>query len=71
MGYELGQKYMLYEYSPSKVGAIIFIVLFALSTLFHIFQLVTKRTWYFIPFVIGGLCEFHLQFWFPRKVRCG
>jgi hypothetical protein len=51
-----GTKYILYHYNPSKVAAILFIALFGISTILHIFQLSRKRTWYFIPFVIGGIC---------------
>ncbi|KAG4430715.1 hypothetical protein IFR05_013803 [Cadophora sp. M221] len=53
----VGEKYMLYQYEPKKVPAIIFLVLFGITTLLHIFQLIRKRTWYFVPFVIGGLFE--------------
>jgi hypothetical protein len=52
-----GEKYLLYHYNPSKVAAIIFIALFSITTLLHVFQLVKKRTWYFIPFVVGGTCK--------------
>jgi hypothetical protein len=48
--------YVLYRYIPSQVAAIIFVVIFGLTTFAHIFQLIQKRTWYFIPLVIGGLC---------------
>jgi len=51
-----GTKFLLYHYNPSKVAAIIFIALFGITTLLHFFQLIKKRTWYFIPFVIGGIC---------------
>jgi hypothetical protein len=51
-----GTKYILYHYDPSKVAAILFIALFGISTIAHIFQLSRRRTWYFIPFVIGGIC---------------
>ncbi|KAH7370740.1 RTA1 like protein-domain-containing protein [Rhexocercosporidium sp. MPI-PUGE-AT-0058] len=51
-----GEKYMLYQYEPKKILAIIFLVLFGITTCLHIFQLIRKRTWYFVPFVIGGLC---------------
>jgi hypothetical protein len=47
-----------YRYHPSLVAAVIFVVLFALTTFLHIFQLIKKRTWYFIPLVIGGLCTY-------------
>ncbi|KAJ8117509.1 hypothetical protein OPT61_g1309 [Boeremia exigua] len=49
--------YVLYRYYPSQVAAIIFVVLFALTTIFHVFQLIKRRTWYFIPLVVGGLFE--------------
>ncbi|RYP66947.1 hypothetical protein DL771_007521 [Monosporascus sp. 5C6A] len=46
-----------YHYDPSKAAATIFVVAFALSALMHGYQLVKNRTWYFIPFLIGGICE--------------
>ena len=57
-----GTKYILYHYYPSFAAAVIFIVLFSLTTFGHIFQLLKKRTWYFIPFVIGGLCKLYSTF---------
>lgn len=39
-------RYIFYHYDPSKVAAIIFVVLFALATLYHTFALVKARTWY-------------------------
>ena len=50
-------KYILYHYDPSFVAAVIFIVLFLITTFLHTFQLAWKRTWYFIPFLIGGFCK--------------
>ncbi|TGO79317.1 hypothetical protein BELL_0036g00050 [Botrytis elliptica] len=52
-----GEKYMLYHYEPSTAASCVFVVLFGVSAILHIYQLVSKRTWYFIPFVIGGLFE--------------
>ncbi|KAF4633258.1 hypothetical protein G7Y89_g4864 [Cudoniella acicularis] len=52
-----GETYILYRYNPSFAAAVIFIVLFGLSTLLHMVQLGLRRTWYFIPFVIGGIFE--------------
>ncbi|KAK7755728.1 hypothetical protein SLS62_002341 [Diatrype stigma] len=46
-----------YRYNPSKGAAIVFALLFGASTALHAFQLVKNRTWYFIPFMIGGICE--------------
>lgn len=51
--------YVLYRYYPSQVASIIFVVLFGLTTMLHLFQLVKKRTWYFIPLVVGGACKYH------------
>ncbi|KAG9243797.1 RTA1 like protein-domain-containing protein [Calycina marina] len=52
-----GKTFSLWEYSPSIPAAAVFIVLFALTTGFHIFQASKKRTFYFIPLIIGGLFE--------------
>lgn len=50
--------FTFYHYEPSMVAATVFIVVFGVSGLLHIFQLCRRRTWYFIPFVIGCLCKF-------------
>lgn len=49
--------YDYYAYDPSMVAAVIFIVLFGAVSLLHTYQLFRTRTWYFIPFLIGGYCE--------------
>ena len=49
--------YQLYRYEPSLAAAIVFIVVFACTTVYHSYQLVTSRSWYFIPFALGGVCE--------------
>jgi hypothetical protein len=54
-----GTKFILYHYYPSEPAAIVFIVLFSLTTSAHIFQLARGRTWYFVPFVIGGFCKYN------------
>ena len=63
--------YVLYRYVPSKVAAIIFVVAFGLTTLAHIFQLVKKKIWYFIPLAIGGICTYNhrklLLLWIDRR----
>lgn len=51
--------YVLYRYYPSQVAAIIFVVLFGVTTILHLFQLVKKRTWYFISLLVGGSCRYH------------
>ena len=48
--------FVLYRYTPNLAAAVVFIVFFLITTLFHVFQIYRKRTWYFIPLVIGGIC---------------
>jgi hypothetical protein len=50
--------YKLYNYSPSLAAAVFFTVLFALVTLLHTYQLARMRIWAFVPFCIGGYCEY-------------
>ena len=52
-----GTQIVFYEYRPNKPAAICFIVLFGLSTLGHLAYLILLRAWFFIPFIIGGICE--------------
>ncbi|KAF4457377.1 hypothetical protein F53441_706 [Fusarium austroafricanum] len=49
--------YVFYNYNPSMAAAVIFIVVFGISSLLHTYQLARARTWYFIPFLIGCLFE--------------
>ena len=49
------------DYLPSIAAAVIFILIFAVLTTYHVFLLFKNRTWFCIPFVVGGLCEFHLM----------
>ncbi|CZR69513.1 related to protein RTA1 [Phialocephala subalpina] len=51
------EPYKLYHYNPSFNAAVAFIALFALTTLLHVIQMLKSRSWYFIPFVIGGIFE--------------
>ncbi|KAG9228598.1 RTA1 like protein-domain-containing protein [Amylocarpus encephaloides] len=52
-----GEKYIFYHYNPSTAAAAAFAALFGISAGLHSVQLGLRRTWYFIPFVIGGLFE--------------
>ncbi|ELQ33630.1 hypothetical protein M0657_011464 [Pyricularia oryzae] len=54
---EAPPKFVFYAYAPSLPAAIIFVIAFGLSTIWHIKQLCQSRTWYFIPFIIGCLFE--------------
>ncbi|KAF8851675.1 RTA1-domain-containing protein [Acephala macrosclerotiorum] len=51
------EAFVLYHYFPSKAAAVIFIILFLGTSSYHAFQLFKNKTWYFIPFLIGGFFE--------------
>ncbi|RMJ18497.1 hypothetical protein BHE90_000421 [Fusarium euwallaceae] len=46
-----------YKYDPSLVAAIIFIVCFGLSGLYHAYQVIRLKSWYFIPFIVACILE--------------
>ena len=50
-------EYKFYHYSPTVVGAAIFAVLFFVSSAHHAYIIVRTKTWYFIPFLVGGISE--------------
>ena len=52
--------FVYYYYAPSTAAACIFLVLFGLSSILHFYQLVYTRTWFMIPFLIGGICKFFI-----------
>jgi hypothetical protein len=49
--------FKFYRYDPSLAAAVIFTILFLLTSLLHLYQLIRARTWYFTPLVIGALME--------------
>ncbi|KAM0323273.1 hypothetical protein ACHAQA_008864 [Verticillium albo-atrum] len=49
--------FKLYHYHPSEAGAIIFLLAFLATTLWHSWQLVRTRVWIMIPIIIGGIFE--------------
>ncbi|KAK7908933.1 hypothetical protein PG985_014811 [Apiospora marii] len=51
------EKFVFYAYQPSMAGAVILTVLFGLSSVWHVKQMVKSRAWYFIPLVVGCLFE--------------
>ena len=55
--HNMAQKHVLYHYKPSFLAATAAMVLFANTTLFHLWQIYKHKTWYFIPFIIGGICK--------------
>jgi hypothetical protein len=46
-----------YYYDPSVPAAAAMAALFGATAILHVVQLVRHKTWYFIPFVLGGLSE--------------
>ncbi|KAL4909557.1 hypothetical protein BDW74DRAFT_174759 [Aspergillus multicolor] len=52
-----GTQIVFYEYRPNQPAALTFIALFGLATLAHLVCTVILRAWFFIPFVLGGICE--------------
>jgi hypothetical protein len=48
--------FAFYRYDPSMGAAVLFVLLFIGTTGYHIIQMFKSRTWFFIPFVIGGIC---------------
>lgn len=49
--------FVFYYYEPSMAAAAIFVVLFGLTSILHSVQMFTTRTWFMIPFLIGGYCK--------------
>ncbi|KAH7104912.1 RTA1 like protein-domain-containing protein [Auriculariales sp. MPI-PUGE-AT-0066] len=49
--------FKFYHYDPSGAAALIFTALFGLSTIMNIYQMLRTRTWYIIPFIIGGIAS--------------
>ena len=49
--------FKLYRYTPSLAAAVLFLVLFLLITLYHLYQVIRLKSWYFLVFVIGGICK--------------
>lgn len=47
----------LYLYNPSMVAAVVFIILFSCSAIAHLIIILRRRTFYFVPFLIGLICE--------------
>lgn len=53
-----GPKFVPYHYTPNVAAAVIFIILFATATGAHLFSMFRLRAWYYIPFIVGGLCAY-------------
>jgi hypothetical protein len=47
----------LYHYDPSLAAAVIFTLLFAAATGFHIYQMLMTKAHFLIAFCVGGVCK--------------
>ncbi|KAL3440274.1 RTA1 like protein [Aspergillus insuetus] len=49
--------FKLYRYTPNRAAAGLFVALFLLTTIYHVYQVSRGRAWYFLAFVIGGIFQ--------------
>lgn len=49
--------FKLYRYDPSIGAAVVFVLLFVVGSCIHTYQVARTRTWFFVPFVLGGYCK--------------
>ncbi|KAL2352259.1 hypothetical protein BJ546DRAFT_849998, partial [Cryomyces antarcticus] len=54
--------FAFYHYDPSLMAAVLFTISFILTALFHVYQLIRTRTWFFVPLAIARLG--------PARARC-
>ncbi|THY30213.1 RTA1 like protein [Aureobasidium pullulans] len=47
----------VYPYDASVAAAVLFTILFFILSIIHLYQLLRTRTWYLLPFLIGGIFE--------------
>lgn len=45
-----------YYYEPAMSAAVIFTLLFGVSTTYHIVAMSRSRTWFMVPFIVGCCC---------------
>ncbi|KAI5276961.1 hypothetical protein E4T47_00050 [Aureobasidium subglaciale] len=45
----------VYPYDASVPAAVLFAILFFIMSILHLYQLVRTRTWYLVPFLLGGI----------------
>ncbi|KAL3455230.1 RTA1 like protein [Aspergillus heterothallicus] len=49
--------FQLYRYTPNRAAAGLFVALFLLTTIYHVYQVWRGRAWYFLAFVVGGIFQ--------------
>ncbi|PYH88925.1 RTA1 domain protein [Aspergillus ellipticus CBS 707.79] len=57
MGSSSSDSYELYRYNPSIPAAVIFIIVFAIVTIYHAYLMFRARSWYFTCFALGGIFQ--------------
>ncbi|KAH5310173.1 hypothetical protein HBI81_050220 [Parastagonospora nodorum] len=50
-------KYVLWPYTPTIAAGVVAALVFFVLTILHTWKLIKNRTWFCVPFVIGGLAE--------------
>lgn len=57
-----------YNYVSSMAAAITFVACFSLATTLHVFQMTKTRTWFMVPFCLGGACTYNTYaFYLPAR----
>jgi len=58
-GDEMAEEYTfhLYQYLPSLAAAAVAVVVFAVLTALHAWRMQKAKAYYFVPFLIGGICK--------------
>lgn len=51
----------LYQYEPSRTGAVVFIFAFGISAILHLYQMIRGREWFYTSFVVGAISEQQYQ----------
>ncbi|RAH86192.1 putative RTA1 domain protein [Aspergillus japonicus CBS 114.51] len=51
--------YYLWEYVPNLGAAVVFVLIFAVLTVMHVYRLIKTRTWFCLPFAAGGIFELY------------
>ncbi|PKX97944.1 RTA1 domain-containing protein [Aspergillus novofumigatus IBT 16806] len=49
--------FKLYRYDPSIGAAVVFVLLFLVGSCIHTYQVARTKTWFFVPFILGGYFE--------------
>jgi hypothetical protein len=49
--------FSLYHYDPTIGGAVVTLLLFLATTMWHFWQLFRARCWFILPLAFGGICK--------------